>query len=63
MHEISTNKPGIGLEMCEILRICEIKRVCMDGETNGRVQSIKCCLALFEFEAKFALTHLKHALV
>ena len=33
--EISTNKPGIGFE------ICEMKRFCMDGETNGRVQSNK----------------------
>ena len=38
--EISTNMPGIGLE---ILRILLKIRFCMDGETNGRVQSINIC--------------------
>ena len=36
--QISTNMPGIGLEICEISRTF---RFCMDGETiNGRVQMI-----------------------
>ena len=39
--QMNTNMPGIGLNICEILEFCETKRVCMDGETNGRVQSIK----------------------
>ena len=34
--QISTNMPGIGLEMCEIVRILSAqKQFCMDGETNG----------------------------
>ena len=36
--------PDIGLEICDILRILETKRFCIDGETNGCVQSIKNCL-------------------
>ena len=39
--QISTNMPGIGLEMCEISRILRGKKtifVCM-VQTNGRVQS------------------------
>ena len=38
----STNMPGIGVEMFEILKNVEKqKRFCMDCETNGHVQSIK----------------------
>ena len=33
-----TNLPDISLEMCDILRN---KMICMDGETNGRMESIK----------------------
>ena len=35
--EISTNMPGIGLEMFEFLKT---KQFCMDVSTDGRVQSI-----------------------
>ena len=37
--QISTNMPDIGLEVCE-LRISDTKLFCIDGETNGHVQSI-----------------------
>ena len=40
--QISTNMLGIVLEICEILRILRNgKQFCMDGEINGRAQSIK----------------------
>ena len=39
--QISTDMPGIGLEMCGILIILRgKKRFCMDGEINGRRESI-----------------------
>ena len=38
---ISTNMPGIALE------ICETKRFCIDGKTIGRVQSINRCKVEF----------------
>ena len=42
--QISTNMPGIGLEMCEIWRLLRNKSnfVWMDGETNGRAQRTLC---------------------
>ena len=39
--QISTNMPGIGLEICDICEILRNKTIfCIDGETNPRVQSI-----------------------
>ena len=36
--QISTNMPGIGLEMSDILCIFRNKQFCKDGETNRGVQ-------------------------